>query len=56
MGKRFPKHGENTSKTILVKASTAKPLGKPLPGDKNMRLEPAIQLYTLEYGEDTAEG
>ena len=53
---RFPKHGENTIKKISVKTSTAKPLGKPLPGDKNMGLEPEIYLYTLEDSDDNTEG
>ena len=36
-----------------VKDSTAKPLGKPLPGDKTCGLEPAIHFYEIEDGDET---
>ena len=32
-----------------VKASAAKPPGKPLPGDKTLVIEPEIRFYELEY-------
>ena len=44
------------SKKISVKASASKPLGKPLPGDKTLVLEPAIRYYTLEDGDENSEG
>ena len=45
---------ENTiSKKILVKASEAKPLGKPSPGDKNLGVELEIRFYDIEDGDDT---
>ena len=36
------------SMKISVKASTTMPLGKPLPGDKIFRLDPAIHFYEIE--------
>ena len=39
------------TKTIslkTVKASIAKPSGKPQPGDKTLGIEPAIRLYEIE--------
>ena len=44
------------SKKISVKASAAKPLGKPPPRDKTLGLEPAICFYAIEDGDDTEEG
>ena len=44
------------SRKISVKASAAKPLGKPPPGDKTPGLEPAIRFYELEDGDKTEEG
>ena len=48
--------GKTTDKKISVKASAAKPLGKPPHGDKNLGLEPEIRFYMLEDGDETAEG
>ena len=44
--------GKTTSKKSLVKASA----GKPPPGDKTLGIEPAINFYTLEDVDYTAEG
>ena len=44
------------SKKQFAKDSEAKPLGKPLPGDKTFRLEPEIHLYAIEDGDETEEG
>ena len=44
------------SKKISVKASAAKPLGKPTPGDKHFGIQKAIRLYSIEDGDDTEEG
>ena len=44
------------SRKISVKASEAKPLGKPPPGDKTLELDPAIRFYELEDGDKTEEG
>ena len=43
----------NTSKKISVKASAAKPLVKPPPGDKTFGLDPAIHFYAIEDGDKT---
>ena len=43
------------SKKISVKASAAKPFGKPLPGDKTSELDPDIRFYAIEYGYETEE-
>ena len=40
----------------VAKASTTKPLGKPLPGDKFLGIEPAIRFYEIEDGDKTEEG
>ena len=44
------------SRKISVKASEAKPLGKPPPGDKTLELDPEIRFYELEDGDKTEEG
>ena len=44
------------SKTISVKDSTSKPLGKPPPGDKTCGIEPTIRFYELENVDDTEKG
>ena len=44
------------SKKISIKALSSKPLGKPPPGDKNFGIEPAIQFYAIEDGDDTEKG
>ena len=44
------------SKKSSVKASAAKPLGNPPPGDKNFGLEPAICFYDIEEGYETEKG
>ena len=48
--------GKTTSKKILVKASAAKPLGKPPPGDKTLGVYPEIRFYSIEYGENNEGG
>ena len=48
--------GITTSKKISVKASSAKTLGEPLPGDKTLGIEPSTYFYNLEDGDETAEG
>ena len=44
------------SKRNTVKASTAKPLGKPPPGYKSLGLDTDIWFYELKYGDNTEEG
>ena len=44
------------SKKISVKASAAKPSGKPLPRYKSLGLEPAILFYSIEDSDETEEG
>ena len=44
------------SKRNPAKASTAKPSGKPPPGDKSLGLEPAIHFYLIEDSDKTEEG
>ena len=41
------------SKKISANASAAKPLVKPLPGDKNLGLDASILFYTIEDGDET---
>ena len=41
---------------ISVEASSAKPLVKPLPGDKNCGLDPDIRFYDIEDGDETEKG
>ena len=41
------------SKKISVKASTAKPSGKPPPGDITYGIEPYIRFYEIEDGYET---
>ena len=43
------------SKKISVKASAAKPLGKPPTGDKTLRIDPAILFYAIEGSDKTEE-
>ena len=44
------------SKKRSVKASVAKPLGKPPPGDKFCGLDPAIRFYDIEDRDETEKG
>ena len=44
------------SKKIFVKASSSKPSGKPLPGDKTLGLDPEIRFYAIEDDGKTEEG
>ena len=44
------------SKKISVKASAENPLGKPTPWVKNLGIDPDIRCYTIEDGDETAEG
>ena len=44
------------SNKISVKASSAKPLGKPPTGVKNLGIDPAICFYAVEDGDETEEG
>ena len=41
------------SKKIFVKASAAKPLGKPMSRDKYLGIEPEIRFYDIEYSDET---
>ena len=48
---------ENTiSKKIFVKATVAKPLGKPPPRGKTLWLDPEICFYVIEDSDETEEG
>ena len=47
---------KSISKRNSVKASTAKPSGKPPPGEKTLGIEPAIRFYEIEDGGNTEEG
>ena len=47
---------KNISRKSSVKASSAKPLGKPLTRDKTLGLEPAIHFYERKDGDKTEEG
>ena len=42
-----------TSKKISVKDSSAKPSGKPPPGDKTFGIEPEIRFYAIEDCDET---
>ena len=44
------------SKKISVKASVAKPLVKPPPGDKSLGLGTAIRFYDIEDRDETGKG
>ena len=44
------------SRKSSVKASAAKPPGKPLPRDDILGLEPAIRFYEIEDSVKTKEG
>ena len=44
------------SKKISAKASAAKPLGKPSPGDKTFGIDTGILFYAIEDGDETEEG
>ena len=50
------KMAQTISKKSSVKDSTAKPSGKPLPGDKTCGLETAIRFYEIEDGDETEKG
>ena len=39
--------GKTTSKKSSFKASAAKPLSKPLTGDKTLGIEPDIRFYAI---------
>ena len=43
-----PKSAGSISKRNSEEASTAKPLGNPLPGDKYFVFDPAIWFYEIE--------
>ena len=47
--KKYEKMAKTISRKSSVKASAAKPPGKPLPGDKTLVIEPEIRFYELEY-------
>ena len=47
---------KSISKKSSFKASSAKPLGKPPPGDKTCGIEPAIRFYEIEDGDETEKG
>ena len=42
-------------KTKTFNSSTSKPNDKPRPGDKNLGFYHYIQLYEIEYGDNTEE-
>ena len=44
---------KSISKKIYFKASSAKPLGKPPPGDKTCGIEPAIFFHDIQDGNET---
>ena len=44
------------SKKRSINASASEPLGKPLPGDKTLGIEPVTSLNTIEDGDETEEG
>ena len=44
------------SKKISVKASAAKPLGKPPPGGETLGIEPVVRFHAIEYCDKTEEG
>ena len=48
--------GKTASKKSSVKATTAKPLVKPIPGNNTLGLDPEILFYKLEDGDETPEG
>ena len=50
------KMAKTISKKISVKASASKPLVKPPTRDKTLVLETKFRFYTIEEGDDTAEG
>ena len=43
-------------KMKTVKASTAKPNGKSPPGDKYLKIYPAIHFYKIEDGDNNKDG
>ena len=47
---------ERTISLKTVKASTAKPNGKPPPGDKTLGLDSLIRFYEIEDGDNTEKG
>ena len=47
---------ETISKKNSVKASAAKPSGKPQPRNKTFGIEPAIRLYAIEDIDETEKG
>ena len=47
---------KSTSKKISVKASEAKPSGKPPPGDKSFGIETAIRFYDIEDRDENERG
>ena len=47
---------KSISKKSSVKASAAKPLGKPPTGDKTFGIEPAIRFYGIEDGDNNEKG
>ena len=44
------------NKKISVKTSADKPLGKPLPGNKTLVIEPVVRFHAIKYSENTEEG
>ena len=47
---------KSISKKISVKASAAKPSGKPPPGDETCGIDPSIRFYDLEGGYENEKG
>ena len=52
---KYPKMENTISKRIPVNASTAEPSGKPLSGDKTLRIEPSIRFYEILDRDNTEE-
>ena len=50
------KMAKSISKKSYVKASSAKPSGKPPPGDKTCGIDPATRFYEIEDGDGTEKG
>ena len=51
-----PKVEKTFSRKISIKASAAKILVKPPPGDKTLGFEPEICFYEIEGGDNTEKG
>ena len=52
----FLNMANSISKKSSIKASSAKPLGKPTPGDKTFGVYPGINFYAIEDKDETKKG